>query len=107
MIDWSRIEGFDWDDGNRAKSVEKHGVGIDEVMQVFSNSPLAILPDPRHSLGETRYHALGRADSGRELQVSFTLRGSGSRIRVISTRDMSRRERAFYAVKKAQADSQL
>jgi uncharacterized protein len=42
-------------------------------------------------------HALGRTDKGRRLHIAFTLRGAGTRIRVISARDMSRKERARYA----------
>jgi uncharacterized DUF497 family protein len=42
MIDWARIEGFDWDEGNRRKSVDKHGVTQAEVEQVFFNEPLLV-----------------------------------------------------------------
>jgi uncharacterized protein len=97
MIDWARVEGFEWDDGNARKSDEKHGVGQAEAEQVFFNEPLLIVDDPRHSLDEPRFHALGRTDEGRSLHVTFTLRGVATRIRVISARDMSRRERARYA----------
>jgi uncharacterized protein len=49
-----------------------------------------------YSLHEPRLHALGRTDEGRRLHITFTLRAEGSLIRVISARDMSRRERARY-----------
>ncbi|MEK7371273.1 MAG: BrnT family toxin, partial [candidate division NC10 bacterium] len=49
---------------------------------------------PKHSAQEVRYFALGRTDTGRELMVAFTLRGS--LLRVISARPMSRRERRVY-----------
>ena len=97
MIDWARVEGFEWDDGNARKSDEKHGVSQAEAEQVFFNEPLLIVNDPRHSLREQRFHALGRTDEGRQLHVTFTLRSARIRIRVISARDMSRRERARYA----------
>lgn len=96
MIDWRRLKGFDWDAGNRRKSVEKHDVSQTEAEQIFFNEPLLVAPDTIHSLEEPRLHALGRTDDGRLLHVTFTLRGGGSLIRVISARDMSRRERAIY-----------
>lgn len=97
MIDWGQIRGFDWDRGNATKSHDKHDVTSAEAEQVFFNQPLIVLADQRHSLAEARYHALGHADGGRLLHLTFTLRENGMLIRVISARDMSRKERNFYA----------
>ena len=97
MIDWGRVEGFEWDGGNARKSDNKHGVSQAEAEQVFFNRPLLIVEDPRHSVREPRCHALGRTDDDRRLHVTFTLRGAATRIRVISARDMSRKERTYYA----------
>ena len=96
MIDWTRIVGFDWDVGNASKSADKHGVGHTEAEQAFSNEPLLVFADARHSAGELRFHAFGRTSSGRRLQVTFTLRADGTLIRVISARDMSAKERLSY-----------
>jgi uncharacterized DUF497 family protein len=96
VIDWIRVEGFEWDRGNARKS-SKHGVSQPEAEQVFLNEPLLIVEDPRHSMHEARLHALGQTYEGRRLHVTFTLRGGGTRLRVISARDMSRKERARYA----------
>jgi uncharacterized protein len=96
MLDLSQIEGFEWDDGNSRKSVDKHGVSQAEAEQAFFNEPLLILEDIGHSSRETRLHALGNTDAGRPLHMSFTLRGSGKLIRVISTRTMHRKERLRY-----------
>jgi uncharacterized protein len=93
-------EGFDWDEGNARKSAEKHGVSQAESESVFFCDPLLVVPDPRHSQTEPRYHALGQAVSGRLLHVVFTLRAQGTLIRVISARNMNRRERAIYAKEK-------
>ncbi|HUV14761.1 MAG TPA: BrnT family toxin [Acidobacteriota bacterium] len=87
--------GFDWDDGNFLKNWEKHGVSVAECEQVFFNRPLLAQPDSRHSLAESRFYLLGRTDSGRHLFVAFTVRGRS--IRVISARDMSRKEQRSYA----------
>ena len=97
MIGWTRIEGFDWDDGNARKSADKHDVSQAEAEQTFFNAPLLILADQRHSRHEPRWHALGRSDDGRRLHITFTLRADGTLLRVISARDMSRNERTAYA----------
>ena len=60
------------------------------------NAPSLIVDDARHSVHETRSRALGRTDEGRLLHVTFTLRDAGRRIRVISARNMHRKERAIY-----------
>ena len=96
MIDWTRIEGFDWDEGNARKSADKHNVNQAEAEQVFFNEPLVVVSDERHSTTEARFHALGRTESGRLLHVTFTVRQTGTLIRVISARDMHRKERAWY-----------
>ncbi len=95
MLKLAEITGFDWDAGNERKN-GKHGVSMAQAEQVFFNAPLLILGDAKHSQQEPRYHALGRSDDGRLLHLTFTLRRSGSLIRVISARDMHRKERAFY-----------
>jgi len=96
VIDFSRIEGFDWDDGNSRKSLAKHGVDQTEAEQVFFNDPLLVVEDAMHSNREIRLHALGRTDAGRLLHISFTLRHDGKLVRVISARPMHRRERLRY-----------
>jgi hypothetical protein len=95
MIDLKAIEGFDWDEGNSRKSADKHGVSPSEAEQIFLSEPLVAV-DARHSASEPRYHALGRTDGNRLLHVTFTLRHGGTRIRVISARDMNRKERVVH-----------
>ena len=95
MIDLSLIVGFDWDDGNARKN-EKHGVSQSEAEEVFFNQPLLLLEDSRHGGQEPRFHALGKTQKGRTLHITFTLRADNTLIRVISARDMHRKERAIY-----------
>jgi uncharacterized DUF497 family protein len=95
MIDLARITGFDWDDGNTRKN-DKHGVAQAQAEEVFFNQPLLMLDDLLHRDQEARYHALGKTLEGRLLHVTFTLRGGGTLIRVISARDMHRKERSVY-----------
>jgi uncharacterized protein len=96
MIDWVQITGFDWDAGNSRKNAKKHGVSQSEAEEIFFNEPLLVLEDSKHSQAEVRFHALGETDEARLLHITFTLRQNGTLIRVISARDMHRKERAVY-----------
>lgn len=95
MIDLAKITSFDWDEGNTRKN-EKHSVSMAEAEQVFFNAPLLVLEDVKHSRHELRFHALGKTDNVRLLHITFTLRGANKKIRVISARDMHRKERLVY-----------
>ncbi len=95
MIDFNQIIDFDWDAGNAQKN-EKHGVSMAQTEQVFFNEPLLLLEDSTHSQIEVRFHALGKSDDGRALHVTFTLRDAARLIRVISARDMHKKERKIY-----------
>jgi hypothetical protein len=86
--------GFDRDEGNLIKNWEKHGVSAFECEQVFFNRPFIAAPDEAHSSAESRFYALGQTDASRLLFIAFTIRGR--LIRVISARDMSRRERKVF-----------
>ena len=89
------LEGFQWDEGNSEKTWARHEVSQAECEQLFLNRPIVVSFDEDHSKLEQRFVALGYADSGRQLTVVFTIRGS--LLRVISGRPMSRRERGIYA----------
>ena len=95
MLDFGQLE-FDWDDGNSRKSLEKRDVSQQEAEQVFVDPRVLVLVDEKHSADESRFHAYGRTADGRRLQVTFTLRRNETLIRVISSREMSRKERARY-----------
>jgi uncharacterized DUF497 family protein len=71
MIDWMRVTGFDWDEGNARKSADKHSVSQGEAEQAFFNEPLLVLRDDKHSLREPRFHALGETDDRRYLYITF------------------------------------
>lgn len=86
--------GFEWDDGNAGKNWQLHQVTAAEAEQAFFNRPVLVVADERHSDEEVRYAALGRTNAARRLAVVFTIRGT--LVRVISARDMSRRERRVY-----------
>lgn len=90
----SYVEGFEWDKGNVAKNWERHKVNFIECEEVFFNKPLVVKEDEPHSKEEARYYVLGKTDNDRLLFMVFTLRGN--KIRVISARDMNRKERKIY-----------
>lgn len=85
---------FQWDDGNADKNRINHQVENWECEQVFFNTPLIVLGDLTHSAKEERWAAFGCTDDGRRLVVIFTKRGN--LLRIISARDMNRKERKFY-----------
>ncbi len=87
-------EGFDWDKGNELKNWEGHGVKKTEAEQVFFNQPLVVF-DTYSQNDSNRFLALGKTNEGRFLTVIFTVRKK-KLIRVISARDMSRKERKAY-----------
>ena len=86
--------GFEWDDGNIDKNWIKHGVSPSECEQMFFNQPLVVAEDSVHSEAEERLFALGRTDDERLLFAVFTVRKD--KIRIISARDMSSKERKVY-----------
>ncbi len=90
-----KCTGFDWDDGNTDKNWIKHKVTPSECEQIFFNQPLVVKDDLEHPLNEERFYALGQTNRKRFLFVAFTLREN--LIRVISARDMSRKERRAYS----------
>lgn len=89
-----QCSGFDWDQGNIDKNWIKHKVSPTECEQIFFNHPLVIQNDTTHSKTEKRFYALGKTDLKRTLFIAFTVRDN--LIRVISARDMNRKEREVY-----------
>ncbi|WP_168222679.1 BrnT family toxin [Leptospira vanthielii] len=94
LPDFRSIEGFDWDKGNLNKNWLKHKVKAGEIEEIFFNEPLLIAHDENHSEKETRFAALGTSTDSRKLFAVFTIRNN--KIRIISVRDMSKKERKIY-----------
>jgi uncharacterized DUF497 family protein len=86
----SECVGFDWDESNTVKNWEFHRVTPEEAEDVFFHEPLVVRSDMRHSSREKRYLVLGCTSRGRLLFLAFTVRRKF--VRVISARDMNRRE---------------
>lgn len=91
---FEKCTGFDWDSGNSNKNFIKHNVTDNECEQVFFNEPIIYFRDVKHSSLEERFYLLGRTNLNRYLFVVFTIREN--LIRIISARDMNRKERKIY-----------
>lgn len=86
---------FQWDPGNTEKNLTKHSVSSQEAEEVFAAKPFITHQDIIHSSEkEQRFQGLGQTKSGRKLFVAFTIRER--KIRVISIRDMKKKERISY-----------
>lgn len=96
---WSKLKPlkFTWDKNNKNKNWLKHKVESREAEEIFFNRPLKTLYDIKHSQKEGRFIALGITNKGRKLIIAFTIRDK--KIRVISARNQSRKERKLYEQK--------
>jgi uncharacterized DUF497 family protein len=103
LEDFTQAKGFDWDEWNSEKIWEKHKVNRVECEQVFFNQPFVVGEDVTHSQEEERFYTLGKTDAGRLLFLVFTIREEI--LRVITARDMSRRERRIYRDVEKENDS--
>jgi len=90
---------FEWDEGKAKSNIEEHdGVTFEEATTVFDDPLFIIYQDPDHSIEEQRYIIIGESEQRRYLIVSYTERGS--RTRIISARQMDPKERRAYEKKK-------
>jgi uncharacterized DUF497 family protein len=94
MLDLGALDGFEWDEGNLTKNWDSHRVSVTECEEAFFNTPLLLHDDVKHSIQERRFYILGKTHGGRLLFIAFAVRGA--KIRVISARPMSRKERQIY-----------
>jgi uncharacterized DUF497 family protein len=85
---------FEWDPRKALSNESKHGVSFVEASEVFDDDRSSAVPDPDHSLDESRYLIFGVSRNGRHLVVSYTERTD--RIWLISARTMTGRERKAY-----------
>ncbi len=94
MYIFKDVEGFEWDEWNRHKSLEKHNVAAEEAEEVFFDENKVIAADAKHSDKEDRFILLGKTKKGRLLYIVFTLRKK--RIRIISARSVNKKEVVLY-----------
>jgi uncharacterized DUF497 family protein len=91
------FDSFEWDEGNKDKNLEKHGIGKEAIEALFHAQPF-FTDDTRHSRQEQRFVAVGISGVGRWMMVSFTIRTiAGKRfLRPISARYMHAKEVKYY-----------
>ena len=85
---------FEWDPNKARSNSAKHGVSFDEASTAFEDALSVTIPDPLHSEDEERFVLLGHSHLNRLLVVVHTDRGD--RIRIISARPATRKERIRY-----------
>ena len=95
MVKWfKRLEGFAWDEANRDKNLLKHNVSFKECEEAFADLQKKLFSDRQHSSQEKRYLLFAKTEKQRHLLIAFTVRKS--HVRVISARDMNKKERKIY-----------
>ena len=85
---------FEWDTRKAVANERRHGVSFEEATTVFGDRLARSYDDPDHSDSERREITFGFSKAGRALVVSHCERGE--RVRIISARRMTRRERRQY-----------
>lgn len=85
---------FDWDLKKAKSNLLKHRVSFEEATTVFSDPLAKIFDDHRHSILENREIVIGRSLKGQLLVVAFVEKGK--KIRLISARETTKRERKDY-----------
>ena len=94
-----KVEGFIWYTDILEKLESKHCVSIEEVESLFGRKPVTTKIEEGNVQGENLYRALGQDHNGRYLTVFFIYKATREAL-VISARDMSARERKYYAKRK-------
>jgi uncharacterized protein len=90
---------FLWDPAKAQSNARKHDITFDRVAMVFLDAPALTVYDGSNSQDEERWFTLGFDASGKLLAVAHTYELMGStnaRIRIISARKATRRERNAY-----------
>ncbi len=87
---------FEWDTAKSRANVRKHGIAFSDAVRVF-DGPMLVRLDDRHD-DEDRWIALGDLD-GRIVMVVYTERGD--RVRLVSVRKATHRERETYLARTA------
>jgi len=95
MVELLQPVEFEWDEWNIRKNRLKHRTLSDEIEQAFTDPQKKIFADVLHSKKEDRYIGIGKTNKDRILYIVFTIRNK-KRVRVISARDLNRKERSLY-----------
>ena len=83
---------YEWDPAKAASNLRRHGVSFAEATSIFLDQAALTFKDPDHSDEEEREITIGVSAKQRVLFVSHCPRGD--RIRIVSARKATRRERS-------------
>jgi uncharacterized protein len=87
---------FEWDDQKNAANKRKHGISFEEAQTVFFDEKAIEFDDPDHSIQEERFILLGLSQSLKVLVVCHSYRSDEFKIRIISARKATKKERGVY-----------
>ena len=87
------MTGFEWDEVKNQANIRKHGIDFETARRIF-DGPILTWRDRRKDYGEERHLAIGCVDHEAVIVVVWTNRAG--RIRLISARPASRKERQAY-----------
>jgi uncharacterized DUF497 family protein len=90
---------FEWDEAKNQTNFAKHGVAFEEAAVAFGDPMALDGPDVGHSVNEIRFLRVARSTLGNVLTIAYTLRKTKDgtkKIRIISARKASRKERRAY-----------
>lgn len=90
----SKAKSFEWNKHNIEKNRKKHKIKFKECEEAFSKKPLILFQHKKHSITEKRFGVFGKTNNNKLLTIIFTFRNS--KIRVISARKQSQKERKAY-----------
>jgi uncharacterized DUF497 family protein len=90
-----RVDRPTWDPDKARENLAKHGVSFEEAYRVLVHSLSRHWPDVTHSLAEERTISIGLTPAGHLLLV-VTSHGSDGKMRIISARRATKRERHVY-----------
>ena len=82
---------FEWDEQKARRNLAKHAVSFDEAATVFADVLSLTIEDPLHSTDEQRFVTTG--ESNRNCLLVVVHADRGDRIRIISARQATPRER--------------
>ncbi|HSF48776.1 MAG TPA: BrnT family toxin [Burkholderiales bacterium] len=84
----------EWDPSKAAANLRKHGVSFEEAATALADDLAVTGADPDHSRGESRFVTFGISSARRLLVVAHNERAD--RLRIVSARRATRRERRIY-----------
>jgi len=87
---------FEWDKAKASRNLRQHNVSFEEAKSVFFDDYARQFFDEEHSEKEDRFLMLGVSNMSRVLLVCHCELGDSGKIRIISARKATAKERKLY-----------